>query len=126
MSEKLIAFVTTACALIQVYCNSILNAEQIEQAAKRTLTTVIILSILGGVILLSTWLSLQVLLFFYLLSLNITNLQAVTIILGIDFLVLLIVLLWLLSAKKRIARMRNVSFLMLLNYLIAAAKDSFR
>lgn len=123
MGNKFFSFLDSISTLIQIYLNSISNAEKVETEAKHSLINIILLTTIGGAILLSSWISVLVLIFFALLSYGLTYIQVAAIIVAINSILIIGLIIAFFKTAKKVKQLKNKSFMMLLNYLIVIVRE---
>lgn len=92
--------------LAQMYLNRLGNIAQLAsleaQLARKTLATIVFLFLILAFLLISTWMSLLLLLFIYLISLHYSLLFASSVIVGLNIILLLVIVLYLQKIKKNL------------------------
>jgi hypothetical protein len=102
MLNKILSFISAICLITEACLGSIIDINKIKHSIKNTLVNFIVILIIGGAILLSIWLLALALGFFYLVSLQFTQIQAITILLGINIVMLLGLFIWLKTTTRQV------------------------
>lgn len=125
MSTKILSLIDTITNLSQIYLSAKSNVEQLESATKRTINNILIFIVFGAAIVFCLLLSIFTLLFFLLITLNLSTIQISGIIVGINVALMLIIIWYFFKVTKQVKMVKNKGFLFILSHFILAAKDGF-
>ena len=126
MLDKILSLISTICLLGQVCLSSIIDIDRIKVLIKKNFVNFMLILVIGGTILLSTWLLVLALIFCYLLAMQFTHIQAIAILLVINVVVLFGLLIWLRTTTKKVKIIKKDSRLLLLNNLLILIRDSIQ
>lgn len=104
--RKPLGLINVAIHLIQAYVNRFIDLTQLAsleaRLAVKTLVMIAIMAVVMLVFIASTWGSLQLLFFFYLISLKFTFISASLMLVGLNFIVLLTIGLYIKRIKRHL------------------------
>lgn len=117
--NKIIKFITTTYFLITIYLKFSLKTREFEILLKKKLNNFIICTIIVFIISISIWFSMQMLIFFWLLSLNSSYIHISLFIISLNLIILLIFMVCFKLIKKRSSKLdNNYNLNTILNYII--------
>lgn len=124
MNDKLAALLDIVINALDMYLNSVARIDMVEALVKKSAKHLIVFVLLLTIILLSIWGSVLALVFFYLLTFNLSMIQTLLIILGVNLLALVALSLWFTRLKSHIASVRQSSIRMLSAYIFKAVNQA--
>ncbi len=117
--NKIIKFITTTYFLITIYLKFSLKTREFEILLKKKLNNFIICTMIVFIISISIWFSMQMLIFFWLLSLNFSYIHISLFIISLNLIILLIFMVCFKLIKKRSSKLdNNYNLNTILNYII--------
>lgn len=126
MNAKFFSLIDTIVNLAQIYLASKSNIKQLEVMTKRTINNILVFVVIGAAIVFCFLLSIFLLLFFTLITLNLSIIQVSGIIVGINIVMMLIIIWYFFKITKQVKVVENKGFLFILSHFILAAKDTFK
>ena len=124
MNDKLAALLDIVINALDMYLNSVARIDMVEALVKKSAKHLIIFVLLLTIILLSIWGSVLSLIFFYLLTFNLSMIQTLLIILGVNLLGLVALSLWFTRLKSHITSVRQSTVRMLSAYIFKAVNQA--
>lgn len=118
MNKNILKFVSVACCVFAMFLDSNCKVREYEFLLKSKLNKYMMYLITGVILLLSIWLSVQMLLFFWLLTLNISLIKISLLILALNVMLLFFMKLWFHIKKQPPPQANHSNLEMLLNSII--------
>jgi len=118
MSKNTSKFISIISCILVIVLNYIFKIREYETALKRKLTRFVVCLVMGLVVLLCVWLSIQAVIFFWLLSFNFSLINAALSILGLNLVLLIGMIIWVTVKGQSSSSSNDLSLMILSNTII--------
>ena len=103
---------------LAVYLSSMAKIDFVQTMVKNSVKRLVLFTLLFAIVLLSIWVSVLGLIFFYLISVHLTPIQIMLILLGVNLLGLVVMLILFTRVKRQALDLRRSGMQVMLAYII--------